>query len=408
MGFGRQTYLSAAFLSASSALSLLIPIVELPLLTRILGPEDFGAFTYVVYMASLAAIVVEYGFTYSAARLVGQAKGDPQKLATIFTTTTASKLILFLAVGTIVVFYAWCVVGDGLIDLVPFCLVYLLAYGFGPAWYFIGRSRLVVFSIYDIAVRLTGTAALFVFSGQLDLAGVLWIYLVTSLLNTLGPNLVILKTVGFRGTGLHQVLSALRTGFPFFAVKGVSNLTGYLPTLLLGTTQPMSMIGLYASADRALRAGSGAASAGLNAFFSGAVTLHSADSGRGRREIFLLTTLIGFAALVVSAVTAIFAEQIVNLLFGEEFSASAGILQVLVWALPLRVTALALSTLVLIPAGRERAVLRNVTISVVVLVLAGTPLIFFFGLTGTPYAVLLSEFALFGLHLCSALKGGAR
>lgn len=67
-------------------------------LTRAMTPEDFGAYRYVIAIVGMAAIVINVGFPYSAARLLTQQ--PPQK----HTRTVAASLqliLLAIAVGAI-------------------------------------------------------------------------------------------------------------------------------------------------------------------------------------------------------------------------------------------------------------------------------------------------------------------
>lgn len=85
----------------------IIPILFLPLSSRLLSPHDFESLSVTISFATWIAIVIEFGFNYSAAKQIKYNSSDKRILAVINSTLSA-KFILSLfgvALGSYTAYY---------------------------------------------------------------------------------------------------------------------------------------------------------------------------------------------------------------------------------------------------------------------------------------------------------------
>lgn len=81
---------------------LFIPLIELPVLARALGQQNYGQVLYALGISLTASVFVEFGFNFSAARTVVKIRENKQQLAQLVSNVLFAKLLLSMAVGVAV------------------------------------------------------------------------------------------------------------------------------------------------------------------------------------------------------------------------------------------------------------------------------------------------------------------
>jgi O-antigen/teichoic acid export membrane protein/glycosyltransferase involved in cell wall biosynthesis len=92
-----QTEALGGSLFANGVLQFLhyvFPIVTLPFVGQMVGPESFGIINYFSVVVGYFTLFVIYGFDFSGTREVANLQGDPQKLAALYSKVQSAKLIL--------------------------------------------------------------------------------------------------------------------------------------------------------------------------------------------------------------------------------------------------------------------------------------------------------------------------
>src|SRR5690606_1446704 len=97
------------------------------------------------------------GFHFSGARRLAIAESDGSSISRVISDVTTAKVIfsaVLLPVFTLVLllnFSGW----EAYSTLPSFVLI-VLSFGFSPAWYYVGRERLLFPAMFDLAVRVVG------------------------------------------------------------------------------------------------------------------------------------------------------------------------------------------------------------------------------------------------------------
>jgi PST family polysaccharide transporter len=166
-------------LSTLQGINYLLPLVILPYLIRVIGPEKFGLIAFAQALIQYFMIFTDYGFSLTATKKISLCKTQEQA-STIFSTVMTVKFILaFLSYLILLI----------LINAVPKFkhdwLLYLFSFGavigntLFPVWLFQGNEKMKFITIINIIGGIIYTASLFIFvRGPAD-------YLLVPLLNSL-------------------------------------------------------------------------------------------------------------------------------------------------------------------------------------------------------------------------------
>lgn len=149
-------------LSALQALNYLLPLIVLPYLIRVIGPEKFGLIAFAQSLIQYFMIITDYGFSLSASRKISLCGDEKSKVCAVFSSVMTVKFILaalsFLILAIIVRFVPkfkndW--------------MVYILSFGavvgntLFPVWFFQGKEKMKYIAQINIIVGMVYTACIF-------------------------------------------------------------------------------------------------------------------------------------------------------------------------------------------------------------------------------------------------------
>ncbi|MDY0309743.1 MAG: glycosyltransferase [Castellaniella sp.] len=389
--------------------SYLVPLLEIPILARALGPALYGQILFCQGLALTASVVAEYGFNLNAAQQAA-VRGDRATLAGLFAQVMGAKTLLavpMIAIGLLVWMGGWD--GVALADpaLVPFVIAYFLAFGYSPMWYFQGVERMAGPAALDVALRLGGLAVLaWAVRGPGDFHVALWILALPPLLNTgltlgwarwqLGPG-----RWDWRGSWRQ-----LREGFHFFVYRGAGSLSMAAVPVGLGMAAGQHAVGVFGPAEKLLKGMVSLAQPVLMALYP----VCARTVGRGGRAAFggaaRLVLMLGLLAWVGTLVGLWLGPWVLGLMLGDGFQETQVVFGWLLGLAPVRVLNQGLALLLLIPAGRARAASYVISGFSLVAVLVGVMLSRFYGGPGMAAGLLVGEGLLCGALLCMAWRLG--
>lgn len=130
-------------LGALQIVSYVIPLINLPYLSRILGVEMFGLVFFAFAFMQYFIMLTDYGFGLSATREIAINRHNKNNLSNIFSAVTFIKLCLLL-----VSFLILCLMIIFIPKLHENWLVFLLSFlmvvgnAIYPVWFFQGMERM--------------------------------------------------------------------------------------------------------------------------------------------------------------------------------------------------------------------------------------------------------------------------
>ncbi|WP_148138874.1 oligosaccharide flippase family protein [Wohlfahrtiimonas chitiniclastica] len=363
---------------------MIIPLLELPILTRNLKPTEYGELIYLLGITLIAGIIIEYGFNFSVTRKILSAS-DPNILGKLCSDVFLAKV--FLSIGVIIGIIIFLSLSSN-IRLDKIWLIYIviisLAIGFTPMWFFIVTEALIVPAILDLGIRLLGMTALLIIlpffpSGEIALL----ILSITGILNTLIPSMLMLNQVSCAPLCCRRSLLLLKEGFHLFIYKSTQTIQQALSSLMLGYLGNAQFVGMFAPAEKLSRAVIGLLVPIINIFFPHFTRLRSAENKESGKKFFLFFMgIISIGLIMIMLIIIWLAPLIIQILFGSAYLDSIKILQYMAVLIPFKGMNILCNILWFVPIGKEKIVNNLIALNIFLVVVMAIIMIPNYGVLG--------------------------
>jgi PST family polysaccharide transporter len=245
-------------LSVLQIANYILPLITLPYLVRVLGPEKFGLIAFSQAFIGYFMILTDYGFNLSATRDISINRENKEKVSEIFSSVMIIKLalmIISLILMSILIFSFEKFRQDWIVYYLTFGMV--VGQVLFPVWFFQGMEKMKYITFLNILSKVIFTVAIFVFVKEAS------DYLYVPLLNSLGFIIagilglwIVFKDfeVSFKFVGLEELKRQLKEGWYIFISEISGNIYGRGTTIILGFVSNNTVVGYYSVAERVMKA----------------------------------------------------------------------------------------------------------------------------------------------------------
>lgn len=310
----------------------LFPLITLPYLTRVLEPEGYAFYAYVVSFMSFAQVFVDFGFNLSGTKRIAKAcsVGEENR---IVGAVTEARLLLCVVAGVVVMVVASVLpLTQGNLTYVFFAFVAVCGKGLVPDFLFQGHEHMGPITTRFLISKIISTMLTFVLVHSM--ADILWVPVLDILSNGIALAWSFAAARRQFGTGIEFVpmrvaLAELKTsGLYCFSNMSAQVFSGFT-TLLIGVviTDP-AQISYWSLSMTAITAVQSLYSPIVNSLYP-----HMVNTGD--YKFVRKLSLIALPAVLVGTVAFAFLSNFIMLVLGGEQYLTGS--WVLVWVSPLLV-----------------------------------------------------------------------
>lgn len=337
----------------------ILPLVLVPYLVRILGPEYFGLVAFGQGLIAYFNIFVDYGFALSATRRISVERDDLSAVSKTASSVWAAKgLLCVLALVVLLLIIA------AIPNLREMGTLFVILYGvvvgnaLFPVWLFQGMEKMFFISAINLAMRLLVVVGVFTMVRQPEH------YLLYAGLTSLGA-----LCSGFAGVVVAfyrfklrffppsrtDIWEALKEGWLIFLSTASTSLYTAGNAFILGLLTSPTVVGYYSAAEKIVKGVVNLLGPIRQAAYPrfSRLAFESRDKALywGKRMMLVMSGLGGllFITLFLGA------PMIVRILLGPEYRPSVGVMRVLA-GLPFLVgVSNVLGIQIMLPFGKDRA-----------------------------------------------------
>lgn len=320
-------------LSSVEVANYILPLITLPYLVRVLGPEKYGLIAFAQAFAQYFVLLTDYGFNLSATRNISIHRDDKEKVSKIFSSVMAIKVTLMTLSFLIMA---------ALVFAVPKFrsdwLLYFFAFGMVignvlfPIWFFQGMERMRFIALLNLLAKFIFVIAIFVFvkvrtdyiyvpliaSLGFITAGILSLWIVFRRFN-----------IKFRFPILSDAKYEMKEGWHIFISTAAVSLYTTSNTFILGLLANNLIVGYYSAAEKLIRSGQRLLNPISQTIYPHISKLVSDSKEKAISFIRKALLLIGGGSFVVSFVPFLLASPIVYFILGPQFKESVIVLRIL-------------------------------------------------------------------------------
>ena len=245
---------NVASLSKLQAITYLLPIIILPYLFRVIGPEKFGLISFAQAFVQYFMILTDYGFSISATKEISLCRQEHAKVCKVFSTVMTAKLALaflsLLLLGIIVYFIPkfrndW--------------MVYVFSFGavvgntIFPVWFFQGTEKMKYISDLNIIGGIILALLIFFFvKGPQDYLMVPLIYSCVFLITGLAGQYIVFRKfkVAFKFPGYQNIRRQLAASWDIFISAVAINAYTTTRIFTMGLLTNNIITGFYSVAEK--------------------------------------------------------------------------------------------------------------------------------------------------------------
>lgn len=325
-------------LSLLQLANYIFPVITLPYLVRVLGPEKYGLINFAAAFSAYFVIITDYGFNLSATQEISVNRNDKEKVSEIFSSVLTIKIILFfLSSGIfflIVNMFELFSNDAGLYSIMFIGVVGIVLF---PLWVYQGVEKMKYILIINVAIRSVTVVSIFLLvKVENDYLLLAVIYTITQVMTGITGLFFAIRKFDLRYLfpSKVQLLEQLKKGWNLFLSSIWINLYTTSNVFILGLFAPNSVVGYYSAADKVRIAFQGILSSMSQSVFPYVNKLLAESYQKFlsfNRKLLKISVIIG---IIISSSLFLFAEPIVKIVLGNEYSPSVIVLRIIAW-LPL-------------------------------------------------------------------------
>ena len=329
----RKVLGNAASVMTVQAGMYLLPLINIPYLLRVIGPEHFGLIAFSQAIMGYFVTLNDYGFNLSATRVLAVHRDDPVLRSELYSTVMAIKcsfcLVSFLTLCALVHFVPR-FRNNGSVFFASFGMV--VGTMMFPQWFFQGIEKMYWISIVNLTANLAFTFAIYflvrhpsdyliaaiVQAGGRVLAGILGLVI---LFRTEHVKLVV--------PTLTQIRHRLADGWHLFMSSAASTLYTSSNAVVLGFVCGMTQVGYFSAAYKIFAAGQLLASPMCQAIYPHVCSLAHRSTELAVAYLRKAMVVIGGLTFFGGLLVLVLAKPIITVAVGSKYLAAVPVLQLM-------------------------------------------------------------------------------
>ncbi|MFO7446932.1 MAG: flippase [Ignavibacteriaceae bacterium] len=322
-----------------SSLSLLqvsnyiFPIITLPYLLRVLGPDKYGLMSFAAAFTAYFGVFVDYGFNLSIPREISINRENKKKLVEIFSSVIIIKFVIFLIsliIFVVVVLAIPRFYSDKEIFFLSF--IYILGQTFLPAWFFQGVEKMQFITIITIPVRALVVILTFIFiHSPGDIYLLIFINSISFVVIGVLSLSFILKNFSIVPAfqSIPTLKYYLKEGFHLFISTLSISLYTVTNIFLLGLLAGDKFVGFFSAADKIRMAVQNLFYTITQTVYPHAARMFNSSIPEGMKFVKKILGTAGTVNFILCMVIFVFAEPIILLVAGNNYAEAIPVLRII-------------------------------------------------------------------------------
>lgn len=234
--------------TAYQLLAIAIPLITTPYLSRVLGAEKIGVYSYSYSIAYYFAMFILLGLNNYGNRSIAAIKDSKLELSKVFFSIYLMQLTSSVVVIIAYVLYAVSFSNNAMTWIL---LIYVISAGFDINWFFFGLEEFRLTVIRNTVIKIATTAAIFICvksPNDIELYGIIMV--MGLLLSQLIMWPFVPKYTVFVKPSLNEVIKHIKPNLILFIPVIAVSLYKMMDKIMLGLMSDMKQVGFYENTEK--------------------------------------------------------------------------------------------------------------------------------------------------------------
>lgn len=232
--------------------AILIPLVTMPYLSRVLGSDGLGEYSFAYSVAFYFCIFIKLGLNNYGNRTIAYVKDDKAELSKTFWEIYSFQFILGVILFAVYMIYSVCFAPNKMLGIIMG--IYVFATLIDVNWCLYGLEKFKVTSSRDVLTKLLSTACIFIFVKRPE---DVWLYALFfsggMLLNQIVVIPLLKNEISFCKISLEGVIRHIKPNLVLFIPVVAVSIYRTMDKIMLGVLSTDSELGYYHSAENVIR-----------------------------------------------------------------------------------------------------------------------------------------------------------
>lgn len=242
----KKNFLYNAFYNV---LTLILPLITTPYISRIMGAERIGIYSYAYSVAYYFGLFILLGLNNYGNRTIAGVRDDKEKLSKTFWSIYVMQLFLGIMIVAIYLLYCAFIAQNQLMALIQ--LIYLISVMLDINWFFFGLEQFKLTVTRNTIIKvLTVTSILYFVKSVDDLYIYAMIMVSGPLISQLYLWLFLRKYISFSKISWNDIIKHIIPNLTLFIPVIAVSLYTTMSKILLGLMSNMIEVGFFESANK--------------------------------------------------------------------------------------------------------------------------------------------------------------
>ncbi len=234
-------------------LILIIPLITMPYVSRTLGAEGIGIYSYTYSIAYYFMIIAMLGLNNYGNRTIAKVRGNREELSKQFCSIYAFQLISSLIM--IIIYLVYVLIFDNQYKTIALIqTIYVISSMFDINWFFFGMEKFKLTIIRNTLIKILSLILIFIFvKTPCDV----WKYAMILSASTLLSNVVLFpflkKYVKVRKITKKDILKHLKPNLILFLPVIAVSIYKIMDKIMLGILANVTEVGYYENAEKLIQ-----------------------------------------------------------------------------------------------------------------------------------------------------------
>ena len=230
-------------------LTLILPLITTPYISRVMGAERVGVYSYAYSIAYYFGMFILLGTNNYGNRTIASVRDDKKILSKTFWSIYAMQLFLGLFVSTVYLMYVFVIAEEQMMALLQ--IIYLISVALDISWFFFGIEQFKLTVTRNTIIKILTVLAMLLFVKSIDDLYIYALIMVgSSLISQIFLWIFLKDYVIFQKITLCDIKKHIIPNLILFIPVIAISLYALMGKIILGNMSSMIEVGYFESANK--------------------------------------------------------------------------------------------------------------------------------------------------------------